>query len=153
MARCDTAPRECLDWHIREHLRDPREASKPGSYRALCPAHDDTTHSLSISALDHRVTWQCFTGCETLAVRGELIRAGVPPGCLPVPKREADELVDQIRSLYGKGLSHAELRWRVWSLVEGFSGEMPPPGRYPGGRRQFTRDAGVGRSGFYGDNR
>jgi hypothetical protein len=33
-----------------------------------CPAHDDTTPSLSITATEERVLLKCFAGCETTAI-------------------------------------------------------------------------------------
>jgi hypothetical protein len=43
--------------------------SKPGSWLALCPAHDDRSPSLSIRELaDGRVLIHCFAGCEVREV-------------------------------------------------------------------------------------
>lgn len=36
-----------------------------GSYLALCPAHDDSTASLSISQGDKGIVLRCFAGCDT----------------------------------------------------------------------------------------
>jgi len=41
----------------------------PGRWIAKCPAHDDTSPSLSVRLLDDgRVLLHCFAGCESLAV-------------------------------------------------------------------------------------
>jgi hypothetical protein len=45
------------------------KVSKPGSWMALCPAHEDRSPSLSIRELiDGRVLLHCFSGCETADV-------------------------------------------------------------------------------------
>lgn len=154
MARCDVPRSQCLHWHGRPHLRDPRQQERGGrkcdSYRANCPAHDDTARSLSVSTgEDQRIVWHCFAGCDPLDVRAALIRDGWSPDCLGVPKDAEQVLVDQIRGLFAKHITSTELRWRIFSLVSGFGGELPPKGRYPGGRRGFADDCGVGRAELY----
>jgi hypothetical protein len=150
VSRCDVPRRECLHLHGRPNLRDPRQAKdehgRPiDSYRALCPAHDDHEHSLSVSIGEkQRIVRKCFAGCSDVAVRAALIRDGWDAGCLGLSRADEADLLEQITVLYAKNLHHAELRWRVWSLVQGFGGEMPTLGRYPGGRRGFFRDAGTG---------
>jgi hypothetical protein len=149
VARCDVPRRECLHHHVYGHLRDPKPNGHD-SARALCPAHDDTERSLGVSVGEaQRIVYHCFAGCDELAVREGLIRDGTDPGCLPVSRARRDGLADQIKGLYAKDLHHAELRLRVWSLVQGFGGELPAKGRYPGGRRAFAEDAGVGRTEMY----
>lgn len=60
------------------------------------------------------------------------------------------ELLDRIEALFGQGLDHAELRWRIWSLIKGYDGNVPEAfDGYPGGRRGFARDAGVARRNLY----
>lgn len=121
------------------------------SYRALCPAHPDTDQSLSVSVGERaRIIWHCFAGCEPLAVRAGLIADGASTGCLPLPREVAEELVDQLTALYGGEMGHAELRWRIYSLLRGFGGELPPKRGYPGGRRGFAREAGVSPADAYG---
>ncbi len=155
MAACDVPRRQELHHHIKEHLRDPRQATDPqgkplDSYRAFAPCHDDRSRSLSISVGEkQRIIYQCFAGCHALAVRAALIRDGVDEGCLPVPRAVTEELVDQLQVLYGKDLPGSEIRWRTFSLINGFGGEKPPPGRYPGGLRRFARDAGISHSDLY----
>jgi hypothetical protein len=152
VARCDVPRRECFHDHIYGHLRDPKPSGTDAdSARALCPAHADTERSLSVSVGEHqRVVYHCFGHCDELAVRAALIGDGVHEDCLPISKAREAELLDQVKALYAKGYGHAELRWRMWSLVSGFNGEMPPRRGYPGGRRGFASDAGVGHSDFYG---
>jgi len=44
-----------------------------GSWKALCPAHDDTEPSLSVSeGDDRRALLNCFAGCSTQTVVEEL---------------------------------------------------------------------------------
>ncbi|MFC2083310.1 phage/plasmid primase, P4 family, partial [Candidatus Bipolaricaulota bacterium] len=42
--------------------------SGTGQWTALCPAHDDSKPSLSISATGDKILLHCFAGCETEAV-------------------------------------------------------------------------------------
>lgn len=52
-------------------LKDLRRTS--GGYVARCPAHDDHTPSLSISAGDDgRILLHCWAGCPTAAVLAAL---------------------------------------------------------------------------------
>jgi putative DNA primase/helicase len=54
-----------------------------GSGMCCCPAHDDSTPSLSVRVGDTSLLFKCFSGCETLAViralrsGGQVGRAGV----------------------------------------------------------------------------
>ena len=43
-----------------------------GRYKALCPAHDDSTPSLAIKDDDGRLLLHCFGGCETSEVLGAI---------------------------------------------------------------------------------
>lgn len=156
MGRCDVPRSECLNWHVKGYLRDPKPSGNaPGgiaaSYRCLCPVHADTERSLSVSVGEKaRIIWHCHADCNDLAVRAALVRDGVSADCLPVPKEDTQELVDAILSLYHKDLGHAEMRMRIYSLVNGLGGEAPARRAYPGGRRGFARDAGVSHSDVYG---
>lgn len=49
-------------------------------WMARCPAHDDSTPSLSISQADDRVLVHCFSGCSQHAVIDELRRRDLWPG-------------------------------------------------------------------------
>jgi hypothetical protein len=153
---CDVPRRQCFFHHCLGHLRSPRLQKDPAgkaldSARDFCPAHNDRERSLSVSVGERaRIIWHCHAGCDPLAVRAALIRGGIPAGCLPIPKADEDNVVDQITALYAKGLSPPELRWRTYSVVQGFHGEMPPRRGYPGGRRGFARDAGVSPADLYG---
>ena len=149
MAHRDIPSRECYHDHCYSHLDQPRPGG-PDSSRSFCPAHDDTERSLSVSAGKSQVVWRCHADCSQLAVRAALIRNGMHPDCLPVPREQKAEVVDAITALYAQGLGAAELRWRIYSLVQGFGGERPSRRRYPGGLRGFARDAGVSPSDVYG---
>jgi hypothetical protein len=148
-SRCDAPGRQCYTEHVFPRLDSPKPKDDY-STRARCPCHADTDPSLSVSVgRNDRVVWQCFAGCNPLAIRAALIRSGVPPGCLIVARPVQDDVVTQIIKLYEAGLSHAELRWRVWSVLSGYEGKLPPKRRYVGGRRKFAADAGVGRTELY----
>jgi hypothetical protein len=162
VARCDIPRAQCLNWHIRDCLRDPKESGDRlggvvASYRALCPSHPDSEHSLSVSVGEKaRIVWHCYTKdihgkllCSPLAIRAALIRDGCEADCLGMPKDDEQDLIDQLAKLYAAGLHHSELRWRIFSLVQGFGGELPPKGRYLGGRRKFAADAGVAQPDLY----
>lgn len=151
MAACDAVRRECFTWHVVGRVPSPKVTSSGDSARTYCPVHDDTTASLSISVGEHqRIVWHCHAGCSQMAVREALINVyGISRDCLPIPKAESGEVLDQMRDLYTKGYSNPEFKWRVWSLLNGFGGELPPRGAYPGGRRGFAHDAGVSRSDIY----
>jgi hypothetical protein len=162
VARCDVPRAQCLNWHIRDYLREPKESGDRlggviASYRALCPSHDDTDRSLSVSVGEKaRIVWHCYAKdlsgallCTPLAIRAALIRDGAEADCLGMPKEDEQDLADQIAKLCGTDVHHAEARWRMYSLAQGFGGELPPKGRYLGGRRKFAQDAGVDSADLY----
>ena len=93
---CDLPPHQCLEWHIKPHLVNPKRAEDGKGYRALCPAHDDRKHSFGISLADssrQRLTWHCFAGCSRTRIRAVLIANGVRDGCLPLVTREREDLL------------------------------------------------------------
>jgi hypothetical protein len=118
---CDSPARQCLEWHIKPRLSEPRASGDGKGYRALCPAHDDRKHSLSIGIGDGGgIAWQCFAGCDQLAVRAGLISSGVRPGCLPVSRARRDDLVDQLWQILGSGgKDHAIVRLRIAAALDG----------------------------------
>lgn len=144
MARCDCLGPQCLDWHVKPHLRNARPNEEhPGAYVADCPVCG-TNMSVAVGERQ-RIVVCCHhkPACTWLAIRAALIRDGVPVDCLGVPKQDEAELVDQIDALYQKDMGMAERQWRVYSLIKGLGGELPPPRKYPGGRRGFFRDSRV----------
>jgi len=68
---------------ILPHLRTKRVSKRNGERHVLahCPAHDDSTPSLSLTEkADGTLLWKCFAGCSQDAVREALERlAGVQP--------------------------------------------------------------------------
>jgi hypothetical protein len=70
-----------------QHLQKVKQ-TKPGSWLACCPAHDDKTASLSVRELDDgRVLVHCFAGCSV----GEIVSAvGLELSDL-FPLRETDQ--------------------------------------------------------------
>jgi hypothetical protein len=127
---CDWPADECLHDHIRPHLRDPREAGR-SSYRALAPCHSDTAHSLSVSVLDERVVWNCFTCKKRLgndvaqvATRNALIRDRVPARCLPQPASDAERQLEAVRQILGTKGKPAMRLLRIAAVLEGW-GALP----------------------------
>lgn len=122
MVACDIPPREELAFHIQPHTRNPKPSADGNSIRVLCPAHDDTEHSLSISiGSRQRIIWHCFAGCTRLRVRAALIADGVQPGCLPLPRAERDDIVEQLARILGDGSKdHAVIRLRALAALEGY---------------------------------
>lgn len=56
---------------ILSHFNKVRATSKSGSYNCLCPAHDDSSASLSIKICeDGRVLIHCFAGCDIQNILG-----------------------------------------------------------------------------------
>lgn len=56
---------------ILSHFNKVRATSKNGSYNCLCPAHDDSSASLSIKICeDGRVLIHCFAGCDIQSILG-----------------------------------------------------------------------------------
>ena len=54
---------------LTEFLSSLNKVKKQGSgFIALCPAHDDKKHSLSITANERGIGIRCFTGCTPEAV-------------------------------------------------------------------------------------
>jgi hypothetical protein len=82
MTRRHTPERLTLD-AILPHLRTKRVSKRNGERHVLacCPAHDDSTPSLSLTEkADGTLLWKCFAGCSQDAVREALERlAGVQP--------------------------------------------------------------------------
>jgi hypothetical protein len=119
---CDIPPREELALHIAPHTRNPKPSPDGTSIRVLCPAHDDTEHSLKISVGDRqRIVGHCFAGCTWLRVRGALIVDGVQPGCLPLGRAERDDIVEQLTRILGDGTrDHAIVRLRALAALEGY---------------------------------
>jgi DNA-binding transcriptional ArsR family regulator len=82
MTRRHTPERLTLD-AILPHLRTKRISKRNGERHVLahCPAHDDSTPSLSLTEkADGTLLWKCFAGCSQDTVREALERlAGVQP--------------------------------------------------------------------------
>lgn len=125
---CDAPPRQCLEWHIKPKLRKVRlsvgDDGEVKGYRALCPAHNDRHHSFSISVSDDGkfIRYRCFK-CENrkrerLALINE---CGISERCLPVPAKEARDLLDHIIQLLSAPTdNHAEIRLRAMAAAEGY---------------------------------
>jgi hypothetical protein len=128
---CESPVRECLAWHVTPHVSNPRPNEQGTSVRALCPAHDDGEHSLSISAgtKGQRVVWNCFAGCGRGRVRAALIALGIPAGCLPRVAKEKEDLLDLLqRILTADTADHAVVRLRALAAIEGYEGDLPRGG-------------------------
>lgn len=125
---CDLPPRQCLEWHIRPKLKKPRpSAGNDGElkgYRALCPAHNDRHHSFSIGVSDDGkwILYQCFVCGNRRRERLALINeCGISERCLPVPAREAKDLLDFLAALVAAPTdNHAEIRLRAAAALEGY---------------------------------
>jgi hypothetical protein len=130
---CD-AGRACVHDHIKAHLRQPKPSADGNGYRALAPCHDDSTHSLSVSAgRDGAPVWNCFACSKRLGrdaaqtrTRSALIRDGVSPRCLPMTREQVDSMIDEFRIVLHSDLSQVEKVYRLAALVE--CGEMPRGG-------------------------
>jgi P4 family phage/plasmid primase-like protien len=57
--RLDYFNRESFDIRLLKKVKGSN-----GQYTALCPAHDDRAHSLSVKITDDRVLLHCFAGCQ-----------------------------------------------------------------------------------------
>ena len=123
---CDLPPHQCLEWHIKPHLVNPKRAEDGKGYRALCPAHDDRKHSFGISLADssrQRLTWHCFAGCSRTRIRAVLIANGVRDGCLPLVTKEREDLLVTLRRILGADTAdHAGVRLRALAALEGYDG-------------------------------
>lgn len=119
---CDFPPLQCLEWHIKPHLEEPKP-NGTGSYRARCPAHDDDEPSLGVSVANSdkkRIVWNCFTCKNRVKVRRALIRAGIDPGCLPLTTTEKEDLLDELyRIATADTPDHGAVRFSIVSALEG----------------------------------
>ena len=116
---------ECIHDHVRPWLRKPKPAADGNGYRALCPAHDDTEHSLSVSIGGKRsVIWHCFAGCTDAEVRHALIRDGVKARCLPRTKADAADMEERVYALLVSDLSHSHKVLRIMAVLSS-GGELP----------------------------
>jgi hypothetical protein len=108
---------------VKPKLLSVKTGSDPESVRALCPAHDDATHSLGVSVKDRqRILWNCFACDNGPRVRLALIRVcGIDPGCLRLAKAEREDMLDQLeRILTAETNSHANVRLRALAAIEGY---------------------------------
>lgn len=123
MLRCVArTPRECLEDHVRLHLRQPRETSGGDIYRALATCHADTDPSLTVSVRGGRVVWHCFAGCSSDRARNAMIVLGVPARCLIRPAADLGAELDAIRAVIGGKDSHAHKVLLVAALLESYDG-------------------------------
>jgi len=124
---CSSPARECFTWHIapkgrkvRHRIRDDGSRD-PYSVRMLCPAHDDTEQSLGISVEGDRLKWNCFACGNTAKVRLALIREyGISPGCLPLPAKEKQDIIDRLQDILTADADHAEKVVRALAALEGY---------------------------------
>ena len=124
---CEAPARQCLEWHIKPKLRKVRvstdENGVVNGYRALCPAHSDRHHSFSIGVTDDGkfIRYQCFACKNRRRERLALIECGISERCLPVPAKEARDLLEHIIKLLGAPTdNHAEIRLRAMAAAEGY---------------------------------
>lgn len=130
--RCGAADAaECLDLHIKPHIRGATYTHVGLTVRGYAPCHADTKPSMTVGVRGDRIVWNCFA-CEKVykhteaqqRTRNALIQAKIPVGCLPMAKRDSDAERDAIRELvFGKD-SHAHKLLRIAALLEGY-GELP----------------------------
>jgi DNA-binding transcriptional ArsR family regulator len=119
---------------ILPHLRTKRISKRNGERHVLahCPAHDDSTPSLSLTEkADGTLLWKCFAGCSQDAVREALERlAGVQPATArPIaPRRNAGRqpATAQAQPLTLAALANAKrldaeklIAWHVRELPDG----------------------------------
>jgi DNA-binding transcriptional ArsR family regulator len=118
---------------ILPHLRTKRVSKRNGERHVLahCPAHDDSTPSLSITEkADGTLLWKCFAGCSQEAVREALERlAGVRPATArPIaPRRNRQQpATAQAQPLTLAALADAKqldaeklIAWHVRELPDG----------------------------------
>lgn len=127
--RCGArTPRDCLEDHVWPYLREPKPTAG-GGYSVLAPCHEDTTHSLTISAGVRGVVWCCHAckarlGKELMLTRTRqaLIGDHVPERCLPIPADEARDLTEEIRGIVFGGGSRAHGWLRIAALMQGYDG-------------------------------
>jgi DNA-binding transcriptional ArsR family regulator len=118
---------------ILPHLRTKRVSKRNGERHVLahCPAHDDSTPSLSLTEkADGTLLWKCFAGCSQDAVREALERlAGVRPATArPIaPRRNRQQpATAQAQPLTLAALADAKqldaeklIAWHVRELPDG----------------------------------
>ena len=95
---------ECLFDHIAPHLAkanrtEPESADFSIAYDCICPAHGSSGRKLRISVGRNCLYLKCYAGCDEMAVRAALIRAGVHAECLPITSQRKANLVDQLTSV------------------------------------------------------
>ncbi len=118
---CGLSPAYCLTDHVVPALGGVKPLNASGEIRALCPAHGDRDPSLTLGVRNGRIVWHCFRKCPQETIRTAMIRAGVPPGCLPRPRRDPTAVLEEIVTLACKDMNPVEMRLRITELAAGIS--------------------------------
>jgi hypothetical protein len=144
---CEFPVLQCFEWHVKPKLLNVKTGSDPESVRALCPAHDDSTHSLGVSVKDRqRIVWNCFACDNNPRVRLALIRVcGIDPGCLRLPRAEREDMLDRLeRILTAATDRHADKVLHAMAALEGYQ-DLPKGAEL----ERIARLADVSRAGAF----
>lgn len=110
---CDAPGRECYDFHLLPHLKDPVLKGEEHGYghRSIAPCHEDRERSLSTGiGGNDRPAFYCFACDNQVHTRFKLIEAGVDAKCLLVARKDREEILDQLMTaLKGDGTPTAKL--------------------------------------------
>lgn len=131
---CESPARECFTWHVlpklpgaKHKIRDDGSRD-PYSVRVKCPAHDDHEPSLGVSVVDGRLKYNCFACDNNAKVRLAMIRAfGINPGCLSLPAKERQDILDRLQDILTAEADHAEKVVRAVAALEGYP-DLPQGG-------------------------
>lgn len=133
----------------------PKRAGK--GWQCRCPAHDDSTPSLSASVSEGRLLLFCHAGCSFEDVRTALGVVKSAPSCAPPPRRDPSEFivpnwrglvksnrpeeVDRRETMLGLPVGSLRRIGVVWAVgIAALAAPMYGPGEMPIGVRLRSDD-------------
>lgn len=100
--------RQCYEWHWRPALDQPKKKEPPAiGDNSFAPCHDDRKRSLSTGIDDGRKKYNCFACKDPHKTRAALLKKGIPPECIALPRAARAEITDQVADILTSDLGNA----------------------------------------------